>query len=158
MPRPCKRRRVRFRSRYDHYKPAGVSLQDLREISLQPDELEAIRLADLQGLNQEKAAERMEISQPTFNRVLSSARKKVAEALVNGLALRIKKLWPLLMRGQGFEPWKALSHRNLSPARLATPASPHRIWEYELIKKTNEKTISFSFFYSSFFFPSFSFF
>ncbi len=54
------------------------------------DELEALRLADLQGLYQEQAADQMKISRPTFARVIESARKKVADALINGKALRLE--------------------------------------------------------------------
>ena len=54
------------------------------------DEFEAIRLKDLEQLEQTKAAEKMQISQPTFHRVLDSARKKVADALINGKAIRIE--------------------------------------------------------------------
>jgi hypothetical protein len=53
------------------------------------DEFEAIRLADREGLKQEEAAEKMQISRPTFGRVLEAARRKVADALVEGLPLRI---------------------------------------------------------------------
>jgi len=53
------------------------------------DELEALRLADLEGLYQEQAAEKMGVSRPTFARILESARKKVAEALVKGKGLVI---------------------------------------------------------------------
>jgi len=55
------------------------------------DELEALRLADVEGLAQAKAATMMDVSQPTFNRILASAREKSAHCLVGGLALRIKK-------------------------------------------------------------------
>jgi predicted DNA-binding protein (UPF0251 family) len=65
-------------------------LSDLENVSLTVDEFEAIRLKDLEGLEQTTAAESMGISQPTFHRVIESARKKVAEALVNGKAIRIE--------------------------------------------------------------------
>ena len=54
------------------------------------DELEAIRLKDFEGMEQKKAAKKMNISQPTFHRLLVSARKKLAEALVNGKAIKIQ--------------------------------------------------------------------
>lgn len=65
-------------------------MADLKNASLTVDEFEAIRLKDLEGLEQAKAAESMGISQPTFSRVIESARKKVADALVNGKAIRIE--------------------------------------------------------------------
>jgi predicted DNA-binding protein (UPF0251 family) len=63
----------------------------LEEINLAPDELEALRLADFQGLDQMKAAERMKISQSTLQRILTSARQKVSQALIGGKAIRIEK-------------------------------------------------------------------
>ena len=53
------------------------------------EELESIRLKDLEGLNQEESAKKMNVSQPTFNRILSSARRKIADALVNGKSIKI---------------------------------------------------------------------
>ena len=63
---------------------------DLVESVLTVDEFEALRLKDLEGLEQETAAGRMAVSQPTFHRILSSARKKIADAIVNGKAIRIE--------------------------------------------------------------------
>lgn len=62
----------------------------LEEVVLEADELEALKLHDVDGLEQTKAAEKMEISQSTFARVLDSAYKKVAEAIVGGKAIRIE--------------------------------------------------------------------
>lgn len=72
------------------YKPRGVPLSVLQHINLTVDELEAVRLADLEGLYQEQAAEKMNISRQTFGRILESAHKKIADALVNGKALSIE--------------------------------------------------------------------
>jgi predicted DNA-binding protein (UPF0251 family)/predicted Fe-Mo cluster-binding NifX family protein len=71
------------------YKPAGVQAQDLEEVSLGLDELEALRLADYEGLYQEAAALRMGVSRQTFGRIVEAARRKTAAALVEGKALRI---------------------------------------------------------------------
>jgi len=65
-------------------------MSSLDEVTMSVDEFEAIRLADFEGLYQEQAAERMEISRPTFGRIVESARRKVADALVNSKALRIE--------------------------------------------------------------------
>jgi predicted DNA-binding protein (UPF0251 family) len=73
-----------------YYKPRGVPLRALEQVALTVDELEAIRLADLEGLYQEEAARRMNVSRQTFGRVLDAAHAKVAEALVNGKALSIE--------------------------------------------------------------------
>jgi len=72
------------------FKPAGVPRSELEEVVLSLDEFEALRLADLEGLYQEQAAERMGVSRPTFGRTVESAHRKVAEALVGGKALRIE--------------------------------------------------------------------
>lgn len=65
-------------------------MRDLREEVLSVEELEAVRLKDLEGLEQEECAERMQVSRPTFQRVLVSAREKIARALVEGAAIRVE--------------------------------------------------------------------
>ncbi len=65
-------------------------MTSLEKISLNVDEFEALRLGDFEGLEQTMAAESMGISQPTFHRTIESGRKKVADALVNGKAIRIE--------------------------------------------------------------------
>ena len=72
------------------FKPAGVPMRELEAVVLALDEFEALRLADLEGLYQEQAAEQMGVSRPTFSRVVESARRKVADALVHGKVLRIE--------------------------------------------------------------------
>lgn len=89
MPRPRRCRRVWFEPNVTYFKPAGVRMIDLEESILTVDEFEAVRLKDLEGLNEIDAAKKMNISQPTFNRLLSSARKKIADAIVNGKAIKI---------------------------------------------------------------------
>jgi predicted DNA-binding protein (UPF0251 family) len=81
---------VEFLPDITYFKPAGVPLRQLEEVILTVEELEAIRLKDLEGLEQEECAERMGISRPTFFRIINSARSKVAEALVKGKAIRIE--------------------------------------------------------------------
>jgi uncharacterized protein len=71
------------------FKPAGIPVRMLDEVVLALDEFEAIRLADLQGLYHEEAAEKMRVSRPTFGRIIDAARRKVAEAVIMGKALRI---------------------------------------------------------------------
>ncbi|MBU7028380.1 MAG: DUF134 domain-containing protein [Theionarchaea archaeon] len=89
MPRPRQCRRVRRGPKCTYFKPRGVGIKFLEEVALQVDELEAIRLVDLEGKEQKEAAEIMDISQPTLHRILKEARKKIADALVSGKALRI---------------------------------------------------------------------
>jgi uncharacterized protein len=89
MPRPPCPRRIRHTPPSDYFKPAGIPLRDLREITLAPDEMEAIRLADHEDLYNVDAATRMGVSRQTFDRIVRRARRKIAEALVLGQALRI---------------------------------------------------------------------
>lgn len=90
MPRPKKTRYISQKPVVEHYKPAGIPLSELKEVNLNVEELEAVRLADLENLNQEQAAQQMAVSRPTFQRVLSSARTKIAQALSLGYSLKIK--------------------------------------------------------------------
>jgi len=73
-----------------YFKPRGIPLAVLDETILTVDEHEAIRLNDLEGLEQEEAAEKMNISRQTFGRILASARKKIADAIINAKAIRIE--------------------------------------------------------------------
>jgi predicted DNA-binding protein (UPF0251 family) len=90
VPRPIKCRRVERLPSYTYFKPKGVPLHQLGESILTVEELEAIRLKDLEGLEQEQGASRMHVSRPTFQRILTSARAKIADALVNGKSIRIE--------------------------------------------------------------------
>ncbi len=87
MPRPKKHRHCQCRLAGQIFKPTGTPLCDLEKIELAADELEALRLCDLEGLGQEEAGQRMGISRGTVQRLLAAARKKTAAALVNGAAL-----------------------------------------------------------------------
>lgn len=99
MPRPSCKRRIGFVPQVTYFKPAGVPMRALEEITLTLDELEALRLADFNGLYQEQAAEQMGISRATFARLIESARKKVADALLHGKALRVEG-GPVVMSGE----------------------------------------------------------
>jgi predicted DNA-binding protein (UPF0251 family) len=90
MPRPRKQRIVSRRCCPAIYKPAGIPLDDLRRIVLLHEELEALRLADLEGLSQAQAAAQMGVSRSTFQRILSRARRQVALALSEGQALQVE--------------------------------------------------------------------
>ena len=90
MPRPCCLRHIDVRPGVVCFKPTGVPGHLLEEVVLTLDELEALRLADLDGLYQEEAAARMKISRPTFARIVEAARRKVADALIHGKALRFE--------------------------------------------------------------------
>jgi predicted DNA-binding protein (UPF0251 family) len=90
MSRPKKCRRVGFFPEVTYFKPRGIPLVDMEEVRLSIEEAEAVRLKDLEGLEQEQGAEKMNVSRPTFQRILASARQKIADALLNGKALRIE--------------------------------------------------------------------
>jgi len=90
MPRPKRCRMVGCHPKNNYYKPRGVPLAFLEEVVLAVDEYEGLRLADLEGLYQEDAAVKMGVSRQTFGRIIESAHRKVADALVNGKALRIE--------------------------------------------------------------------
>ena len=90
MPRPCRCRRIRCNPDKNYFKPRGIPLDSLEEVNLALDELEAVRLADFEGLYQEDAAEKMDISRQTFGNIIKSAHKKIADALLNGKALKIE--------------------------------------------------------------------
>ena len=90
MSRPQKCRRVAFLPRVSYFKPAGVPLRLLDEVILSVEEAEALRLKDLEGLEQKEGAERMNVSRPTFQRVLASARQKTADAILHGKSIRIE--------------------------------------------------------------------
>ena len=90
MPRPRHCRRVAQLPQANYYKPRGIPLSVLEEVKLTVDEFEAIRLTDLEGLYQADAAEKMSVSRQTLGRILESAHKKIADALVHGKALLIK--------------------------------------------------------------------
>ncbi|PTX90807.1 DUF134 domain-containing protein [Opitutus sp. ER46] len=91
MPRPPCPRCIRHTPPSDYFKPAGIPLRELREIILAPDEMEAIRLADFEDLYNVEAAVKMGVSRQTFDRIVGRARRKIAEALVQGQALRIER-------------------------------------------------------------------
>jgi len=90
MTRPKKCRCIDCIPEANYFKPRGIPLIDLVEVCLHLDELEALRLADYEGLYHEKAALRMNISRATFGRILEGARHKIAGAIINGNALKIE--------------------------------------------------------------------
>ncbi len=90
MPRPPKRRLVEQLPAATYFKPAGIRMVDLDEVQLSIDELEAIRLKDREGFDHVTCAERMNVSRPTFHRILRMGHQKVADALTTGKAIRIE--------------------------------------------------------------------
>ena len=109
MPRPRKRRQVGAEPGITYFKPRGVPASSLDEVVLTVEEYEALRLADLDGLSQEDAAEKMGISQPTFHRLLTSARHKLSDSIINGKAIRIEGGdYMVVGRGQGMGQGRGL--------------------------------------------------
>ncbi len=90
MPRPFKCRKVGCQPGVAYFKPCGVPACKVEEVVLAVDEFEAVRLADLDGLYQDDAAKRMNISRQTFGNIVGSAHKKIADAIVNGKAIKIE--------------------------------------------------------------------
>jgi len=88
------RKKIERKIEADHsgvcFKPCGIRKKDLERVVLDEDEMEAIRLADFEGLYQQECAQRMGISRPTFSRLIESARAKIADALLHTKALNIK--------------------------------------------------------------------
>lgn len=115
MSRPPCCRRVEGKPIASVFKPIGVPARDLTTVVMTLDEFEAVRLADLEGLYQAGAAERMGISRPTFGRIIESAHRKVAQALVGGQALTIEGGSVLTAPGLS-TPWTACSHAGQGPA------------------------------------------
>lgn len=90
MGRPHKKRNVSYNPNVSYFKPRGIPMKELLESRLTVDECEAIRLADYEGLSHEAAGESMGVSRATFGRIIEQARKVVADALINGKAIRIE--------------------------------------------------------------------
>ncbi len=90
MPRPQRCRKIGRRPDVTYFKPAGMGLKALEEIVLTIDEYEAVRLKDLNGLDQAESASKMNISQPTFQRLITIARKKISDAIINGKAIKVE--------------------------------------------------------------------
>jgi predicted DNA-binding protein (UPF0251 family) len=83
-------RKVGFMPQITYFRPAGIELDRLEEECISVEEAEAIRLKDLEEIELEDCACRMNISRTTFSRILRSARKKIADAILGGKAIRIE--------------------------------------------------------------------
>ena len=91
MTRPRLCRRIKFNPDITYFKPQGVPMRDLEIVELTIEEAEALRLRNIKDLEQEEAAKKMNTSQSTYQRILSSAYKKITEALIDGKAIKIVK-------------------------------------------------------------------
>ena len=90
MPRPFKCRYIRCEPDVSYFKPRGIPLVRLEEVNLTVDEFESVRLAYVEELYQDEAAKKMNVSRQTFGNIVKSARRKIADALVKGKAIKIK--------------------------------------------------------------------
>ncbi len=91
MPRPRLCRKIDFNPRITYFKPQGVPMRELEIVELTSEEIEAYRLRHINNMEQKKAANKMRTSQSTYQRILYSAYKKIADALINGKAIKIIK-------------------------------------------------------------------
>lgn len=91
MTRPRLCRKLCFKPKAHYFKPRGIPMLQLEEVILTKEEMEAIKLKDYDGFEQIEAAEKMNTSQSTFQRILTSARNKISEAIVRGKALKIEE-------------------------------------------------------------------
>ena len=92
MSRPRLCRRIRFNPDITYFKPQGVPMRLLEVVELTAEEVEALRLKNIKDLDQIECAKLMRTSQSTFQRILSSAYKKITEALIKGKAIKITKI------------------------------------------------------------------
>jgi len=90
MPRPKRKRHIENPPLMDGFKPFGIPMKDLEPVILLFEEYEAMRLTDFEGLKQEEAAHKMDVSRPTFTRIYEKARRSIAEAFVKGKAILIE--------------------------------------------------------------------
>jgi len=90
MVRPRLCRNVKFNPQVNYFKPQGIPVRCLEAVEMSLEEMEALRLKNLEGLEQTEAARKMNTSQSTFARILASANQKIADALINGKAIRIE--------------------------------------------------------------------
>ncbi len=91
MPRPRLCRKINFRPNTTYFKPQGIPMRNLEIVELTTEELETYRLRHINDMDQQEAAEKMNTSQSTYQRILYSAYKKIADALINGKAIKIIK-------------------------------------------------------------------
>lgn len=91
MVRPRLCRRIKFNPEATYFKPRGIPVRCLEVVQMSLEEMEALRLKNLEGLEQTQAAKKMNTSQSTFARILASVHQKIADALINGKAIRIEK-------------------------------------------------------------------
>jgi predicted DNA-binding protein (UPF0251 family) len=141
-------RRVGFLPQITYFKPTGVSLANLKEECISVEEAEAIRLKDLEELELEDCARRMNISRTTFSRILNLARKKIANALLSGKAIRIEggnfKMAVRRFRCINGHEWDVSFEAMIKESpRFCLTCNTQRIiplWPYGMVWGRNEKS------------------
>ncbi|MCF7795457.1 DUF134 domain-containing protein [Patescibacteria group bacterium] len=89
MPRPRSKRRIKFNPEITYFKPQGIPMRKIEIVELTKEEIEAYRLRYIKELDQKEAAKEMNTSTSTYQRIIDSAYKKIANALINGKAIKI---------------------------------------------------------------------
>ena len=129
MARPTKWRKIEHIPVIPYFVPAEEGVTEFSENILKLEELEAIRLKDLEGLEQAECAAKMEVSRPTFQRILLSAREKIADSLIHGKMIHIeggnftRNICPIRCLECG-EAWKD-SYENLESIQQGNYVCPH---------------------------------
>ncbi|WXR62117.1 DUF134 domain-containing protein [Peptostreptococcaceae bacterium AGR-M142] len=119
MARPIKPRRIEFVPTNTYFYPVGKRKCEIIEMDLKLEELEAMRLKDIEKLSQEDCAKRMNVSRQTFQNIIDQARMKVAQALINGNAIKIEggnytlNICKYVCNTCGFEFEKKYENKNL---------------------------------------------
>ncbi|MFC4666157.1 DUF134 domain-containing protein [Falsiporphyromonas endometrii] len=140
MARPKQCRYVSSPPIVDGFRPVGCFRRGLRETLLTYDEFETLRLADYLGMQQDEAAEQMNVSRPTFTRIYDAARKKVAHALVEGRTLNIDG---------GHVTFKSVKIKNDTMKKIAIPTEQGKLFGHfgrathvTIISLENNKIVS----------------
>ncbi len=107
IPRSRNPRTIRCDPTHTYFKPRGIPLSEItEEVAITLEELETLRLTSLEGLSQDEAGKQMEVSQSTISRHLDDVHRKVAKALVHGLAIRIANTTEILHCDDCGHTWK----------------------------------------------------
>jgi predicted DNA-binding protein (UPF0251 family) len=85
-----RKRRIHQPPNFKNFKPSGIPRNILKTLYLTIDEYEAVRLADYEGMEHLEASEKMNISRPTFTRLIEKARHKIARTIIDGMELVVE--------------------------------------------------------------------
>ena len=119
--RPQKKRIVAYNPSVSYFKPRGIPMLELDEMQLTIDAYEAVRLSDLEGMSHEEAGQAMGVSRATFGRIILKARKVIANAIVNGKAIKIEGGTYALVEDKRVFMCNACRHRWEAPLGTGKP-------------------------------------